>query len=115
MNRAQRRAAKFGSRQLSEPASVDCEASAATSREANRRIAYASVGLGIDDAVNVVADRTWPGVQSDDQLVGELRPLADHRRACSRPRTWPATIPADGCSGWEREPGSDGEIHAERA
>jgi hypothetical protein len=43
--------------------------------------------------------------------LGDLsNPLADHRRACSRPRTWPATLPANGCSGWEREPDSDDEI-----
>ena len=54
-------------------------------------------------------------VEARQDTTVVIHPLADHRRACSRPRTWPATIPADGCSGWEREPGSDGEIHAERA
>ncbi len=45
-------------------------------------------------------------------LINDPRnPLTDNRCVCTRPKTWPATIPADGCSGWEREPGSDDEIH----
>jgi hypothetical protein len=34
-------------------------------------------------------------------------PLAHHTIACSKPNTWPATFPEQGCSGWQREPGSD--------
>jgi hypothetical protein len=36
-------------------------------------------------------------------------PLGDHRLRCSRPGTWPANRPTDGCCDWEREPGSDQE------
>jgi hypothetical protein len=44
--------------------------------------------------------------------LGDLSdPLAHHTIAC-RARTWPATFPHEGCSGWEREPGCDDEIHA---
>ena len=41
-------------------------------------------------------------------------PLGDHRLRCSRPRTWPANIPKDGCCGWARDRGamtSDDTMH----
>jgi len=31
----------------------------------------------------------------------------DRRLHCNRPKTRPAYVPAVGCSGWEREPGTD--------
>ena len=45
------------------------------------------------------------------QLGDPANPMADRRRACSRPDIYPANLPADGCSSWEREPGADDEIY----
>ena len=44
----------------------------------------------------------------------QFTPLMHEWVPCSRPNTWPATFPHKGCAGWEREPGSDDEIHLNR-